>query len=366
MTQSELTTLLRTTSSRVEVGAAPGTFFDNPAATPSLITAIGFGPEGLETVEKADMSAVRSLRDHFPVVWVDVAGLANTDLVHSLAAEFQLHDLAVADVVNVHQRPKVEEYEDHLFVVMRMPVEGRRLETQQISIFLSHGLLLSFSERQSSVFNPIRTRLAAPRSALRAKGADYLAYAIVDAVVDGFFPLMESYGELVEQLETRTIENPSRGNSREIHVLRGDLLLLRRCAWPLREIINGLTRGTTDLVDPETKLYFRDCYDHAVHVLDTVETYRELAFGLVDLYMASLSSRMNEVMKVLTIIATTFIPLSFIAGVYGMNFDRRYPWNMPELGWPFGYAFSLGLMATTAALMLWFFKKKGWIGGGQD
>jgi magnesium transporter len=366
MAQSELTEFLRTTSSRVEVGAAPGTFFDNPAAVPSAITAIGFGPEGLETAEKADMPAFQALRERFSVVWVDVAGLANTDLIHSLAGEFELHDLAVADVVNVHQRPKVEEYDDHLFVVMRMPIEGRRLETQQISLFLSRGLLVSFSERQSTVFDPIRARLAVPRSPLRAKGADYLAYAIVDAVVDGFFPLMESYGELVEQLETRIIEKPSRRNSREIHVLRGDLLLLRRCAWPLREIVNEITRGTTDLVDQKTKIYFRDCYDHAVHVLDTVETYREIAFGLVDLYMASLSSRMNEVMKVLTIIATIFIPLSFIAGIYGMNFDRRYAWNLPELGWPFGYAFALGLMATTAALMLWFFRRKGWVGAGED
>jgi len=365
MTQSELTTLLRTTSSRVEVGAAPGTFFDNPAATPSVITAIGFGTQGLESAESADMAAVRALRDRFPLVWVDVTGLANTDLIHSLAGEFDLHDLAVADVVNVHQRPKVEEYDDHLFVVMRMPVEGQRLETQQIALFLRRGLLISFFERQSTVLDPIRTRLANPRSALRAKGADYLAYAIIDAVVDSFFPLMESYGELLEQIETRTIEHPSRGNSREIHVLRGDLLLLRRCAWPLREIVNELTRGTTELVDQETKIYFRDCYDHAVHVLDIVETYRELAFGLVDLYMASLSSRMNEVMKVLTIIATTFMPLSFIAAIYGMNFDRRYAWNLPELGWPFGYAFALGLMATSAALMLWFFRRKGWIGAGQ-
>ena len=365
MTQSELTTLLRTTSSRVEVGAAPGTFFDNPAAAPTVVTAIGFGPEGLESTEKADISAVRSLRDRFPVLWVDVAGLADTDLIHALADEFQLHDLAVADAVNVHQRPKVEEYEDHLFVVMRMPVEGRRLETQQISVFLSRGLLISFSERQSTVFDPIRARLAAPRSPLQGKGPDYLAYAIVDAVVDGFFPLMESYGELIEQLETRTVEHSSRRNRWEIHMLRGDLLLLRRCAWPLREIVNGLTRGTTDLIDAETKLYFRDCYDHAVHVLDTVETYRELAFGLVDLYMASLSSRMNEVMKVLTVIATIFMPLSFISGIYGMNFDRRYTWNMPELGWPFGYALALGLMAMTAGLMLWFFRKKGWIGGDQ-
>ncbi|MDH3314262.1 MAG: magnesium/cobalt transporter CorA [Gammaproteobacteria bacterium] len=366
MTQSELTTFLRTTSGRVEVGAAPGTFFDNPTATPSAITAIGFSPERLESAEVADMPSVQALRSRFPVVWVDVAGLANTDLIRSLAGEFRLHDLAVADVVNIHQRPKVEEYDDHLFVITRMPIENQRLETQQVSLFLARGLLITFSERQSAVFDPIRSRLANPRSSLRAKGADYLAYAVIDAVIDSFFPLMESYGELLEQVETRTIEHPSRGNSREIHVLRGDLLLLRRCAWPLREIVNELTRGTTDLVEQETKIYFRDCYDHAVHVLDTVETYRELAFGLVDLYMASLSSRMNEIMKVLTIIATIFIPLSFIAGVYGMNFDRRYAWNLPELGWPFGYAFALALMATSAGVMLWFFRKKGWIGGGES
>ena len=363
MTKSKLTTLLRTTAGRVQVGAAPGTFFENPAAIPSSVTALGFGPEGLESVEAADTRAVRSLRDRFPVIWVNVSGLADTDLIRALATEFQLNDLAVADVVNVHQRPKVEEYDDHLFVILRAPFEDGRLETQQLSLFLGRSVLVTFSERPSNMFDPIRLRLENSRSAMRSKNADYLAYAVIDAVVDSFFPLLEAYGEFVEQVETETIEHPSRANSREIHVLRGDLLLLRRCAWPLREIINELTRGTTDLIDQDTKIYFRDCYDHAVHVIDTIETYRELAFGLVDLYMASLSSRMNEIMKVLTVIATTFIPLSFIAGLYGMNFDRQYPWNLPELGWPFGYLFALSLMASTAGVMLWFFRKRGWIGG---
>jgi magnesium transporter len=366
MNQSELTSMLRTSAGRVEVGAVPGTLFHNPDAESSNAIAVAYGPQALECAEAPDIDSVRAWRGALPVVWVHVSGFADTALIRAVAAEFGLHDLVVADVVNVHQRAKVDEYEDHLFVVLRAPAPAPTLETQQIALVLGEGFLLTFAERESAFLEPVRARLANARGALRAKGADYLAYAVIDAVVDSFFPLMETYGEQLEAVETSTIEHPDRRTSRTIHALRADLLLLRRCAWPLREVVNELTRGTAGFVTEETRIYLRDCYDHAVHVLDTVETYRELAFGLVELHMSSLSSHMSEVMKVLTIIATVFIPLSFVTGLFGMNFDREFPWNQPELGWPFGYAFALGLMVAVAATMLLWFRRRGWIGSGGD
>lgn len=365
MIQSELTSSLRSSAARVEVGSAPGTFFDNPAANPTTAHAIGYGPDGIESLESVGAAEIRALHGRCGVVWVHVEGLADTETVRVLAAEFGSHELAIADIVNTHQRPKVEEYDDQLFVVLRAPCSDVDRSTQQLSMLVGDGYLLTFAERHSPLLAPVRRRLENPKSRLRAKGSDFLAYAVLDTVVDSYFPLLEVFGELVESVENRTIEQPDRTTSRAIHALRADLLMLRRCVWPLREIINEITRGTSDVIGAETRVYLRDCYDHAVHVLESVETYRELAFGLVDLYMASLSSRMNEIMKVLTLIATVFMPLSFIASVYGMNFDRRFPWNMPELGWTLGYPFALGLMAMTAGSMFWFFRRKGWIGSAR-
>lgn len=362
MKSSRLTGSLRQQASRIEVGAAPGAIRTDDAARPTHSRLTSVSADRCVTVEQPSIGAIREAHRSAGLVWVHVTGFADTDWIRELGELFDVHELALADIVNLHQRPKLEEYTDHLFVVIRQPIVDETLHTQQLALYIGDRFLLSFAEQSPLVIAALDKRLGDPRSLLRHHGSDFLAYAIIDYVIDSFFPVLEEYGERLEALETRTIEQPDPSTNREIHHMRSDLLLLRRAVWPLREVINELIRGTSPLVEDHTRLYLRDSYDHAIRALDTVETYRELAFGLTDLYMSSLSSRMNEIMKVLTIIATVFMPLSFVASLYGMNFDRTSPLNMPELGWPYGYIFALGLMAGVAGSMVWYFWRKGWIG----
>ena len=236
-------------------------------------------------------------------------------------------------------------------------------------MFLGAQFLLTFQERPGDCFEPIRARLRSGRAKIRDRQADYLAYALLDAVIDGYFPVLEAMGERLEVLEDRVIARPADIEAAEIHEIKRDLLLLRRTVWPQREMVNALTRETSPYVTDQTRLYLRDCYDHTIQLMDIVETYREIATGLIDVYLSSVSTRLNEIMKVLTIIATIFIPLGFITGIYGMNFDRgASPWNMPELGWYWGYPVVVGLMAGLALGMLYYFYRIGWIlgGGGKD
>ncbi len=279
---------------------------------------------------------------------------------------FNLHGLALEDVVNVHQRPKVEEYADHAFIVTRMIQAGLPPTTEQVSMFLGEGFLLTFQERPGDCFDPVRARLRSSRGQIRDRQADYLAYALLDAVIDGYFPVLETLGERLEVLEDAVTAEPPEAEATQIHEIKRELLLLRRAVWPQREMVNALTRETSPYVTDQTRLYLRDCYDHTIQLMDIVETYREIATGLVDIYLSSVSTRLNEIMKVLTIIATIFIPLGFVAGLYGMNFDASAsPWNMPELRWYWGYPVALGVMAAAALGMLYYFYRKGWILGGR-
>jgi magnesium transporter len=270
--------------------------------------------------------------------------------------------LALEDAVNTHQRPKVEEYDDHLFVVALMVDANGSADTEQVAFFIGEGYVITFQERPGDCFENVRDRIRKATGRIRTAGADYTAYALLDAIVDGYFPALEKMGDRLEVLEDRVIGTPESGNITELHDLKRDLLLLRRAIWPHREVFNTLIRDEHPLIAKETKLFLRDCYDHTVQLMDIVETYREMASGLVDVHISSVSVKLNEVMKVLTIVATVFIPLSFIASVYGMNFDRETsPWNMPELGWYLGYPFALLLMCASAAGLLWYIWKKGWL-----
>jgi len=263
----------------------------------------------------------------------------------------------------VPQRPKVERYEDCLFLVARMMSLGERLDSEQISIYLGSGFVLTFQERVGDCLDPVRHRIREGAGRIRSQGADYLAYALLDAVIDHYFPVLEELGERLEALEDEVLRHPSPAVISRIHAAKRDLLALRRVVWPQRESLHWLLREPIPLLAEDTRLHLRDCYDHVAHVMDMVETFRELASGLVDAYQSSLSNRMNEVMKVLTIIATIFIPLSFLAGLYGMNFSAESsPWNMPELRFYFGYPLALALMAVVAGVMLIYFRRKGWIG----
>lgn len=314
----------------------------------------------------AELPAIMSAHD---VTWVDVAGLGHPDLVRSIAGVFGLHQLAIDDVLHVNQRPKIEPYADSLYVVLRMAEWVEGLETEQVSLFLGRNWVLTFQERPGDCFDPVRERLTGGARSLRSGGADHLAHALIDAVIDSHFPVLEIVGERLEDLEAEVLDRPSREITRAIQSVKRDLLVLRRIAWPTRDAMAALHRDPSVLVGAEARLLLRDCHDHAVQIMDLVETFRELCAGIMELYRSSVSHRMNEIMKVLTIIATLFMPLSFIAGVYGMNFQWHpvdAPSNMPELQWRHGYLMALGIMGATAAGLIGYFFAQGWLSSDRD
>lgn len=299
--------------------------------------------------------------------WIQVRGLHDIEKLQSVWHYFNLHPLVQEDIVSTSQRPKVEFYEDHIFVVLRMITHKKaddgivHLHTEQVSIVLGENYVLSFQETDEPVFDPVLKRLELSTTRLRKHGTDFLAYALIDTIIDHFFHALDEIGEHIEKVEELILEEPRKEHLHKIHALRRDLIFFRKSVWSLRDGINSLIRDDHVLVSQEVKVFLRDVYDHLVQVIDNIETSREMVFGLFDMYMSGLSNRMNEVMKVLTIIATIFIPLTFIAGIYGMNFDPDVsPWNMPELNWFYGYPFSLAIMALLAGGMMLYFWKKGW------
>jgi magnesium transporter len=246
--------------------------------------------------------------------------------------------------------------------VVQMIADSTSTDTEQVSIFLGDRFVLSFQEQPGDCFDLVRARIHNDTSRLRSRGADYLAYALIDAVTDGYFPVLERLGEDLEDLEDAIVSDPQPESARMLHDLKRQFLSLRRAVWPHRELLSTLTRDEHGLLQRETRLYLRDCYDHAVQLMDLLETYREIASGLMDVYASSVNVKLSEIMKVLTVIATVFMPLGFIASLYGMNFDRTASaWNMPELGWRFGYLFSLGLMAGCVVFLLYYFRRRGWL-----
>jgi len=348
---------------RAPPGSSPGLLISHPGSSQPVLHVIGYGPEEIVEHPVSEIAELEDVVGRTPVTWVNVDGLGDPQTIERLGALFKVHRLALEDVVNVHQRPKVEEYADHLFIVLRMPQRDGRVDTEQVSLFLGSNYVLTFQERPGDCFEPVRERLRRHRGRIRESGADYLAYALIDAAIDAYFPVLEAYGEAVEDLEDELIEETAGDIAGRIHSVKRELLTLRRAIWPLREMANALIRDRPSHVTEATTIYLRDCYDHTVQLLDIVETYRDIASGLLELHLSSVSTRLNEVMKVLTIIATIFIPLSFVAGVYGMNFSpAASPYNMPELNWYYGYPFALGLMAAVAAGLLYYFCRKGWIG----
>lgn len=327
---------------------------------------MAYGSDSIVEKRVADLGEIDALTARHPVVWINVNGLADLDRIRALGERFKLHRLTVEDIVNTHQRPKVETYDTYIFATTRMFRYDHSLVSEQISFFLTSGILLTFQERPGDCFDPVRERLRAHKGRLRDAGPDYLLYALIDALTDSYYPVIEAYGESVEDIETHVLESASRRDIGAIHQIKRDLLLIRRTLLPQREAINVLIRDESNLISSSTYPYLRDCYDHTIQLLDNVETLREISSGLIEVYLSSLSSRLNEVMKVLTVIATIFIPLGFIASVYGMNFDPDVsPFNMPELRWRYGYMFALVLMLVVAGGLLVYFWRKGWIGGAD-
>jgi len=298
------------------------------------------------------------------VTWVNIDGLHEVDVLERVGQCFQLHPLTVEDILNTNQRPKLDIFDDYLYLVLKMPGfdrESGEIALEQVSFVVSGHRLLSFQERPGDTFDSVRSRLKNGKGKSRALGPDYLLYALVDSVVDNYFIMLEKLGEEIEALELQLVENPGPSTMRKISFLKRQMVLLRKSVWPLREVISSLQRDDVPFIGAHIHVYLKDLYDHTIQVIDTVETFRDIISGMLDIYLSSISNRMNEVMKVLTIFAAIFIPLTFIAGLYGMNFNTAAsPFNMPELNWYFGYPLALGLMVAVAGGMLFYFKRKGW------
>ena len=312
-----------------------------------------------ELASLEELDAVAAVPGETGVTWINIEGVHHLETIERLGKCYGIHPLTLEDIVNTEQRPKIEEYPDYLFVVLKASSGAGPNEqpgVHQISLVLKRGLVISFEERAGELFESLRNRIRSGKGRIRTAGSDYLAYCLIDAIVDRYFNILEKLGEDIESSQEELIKKPTRTTLQEIHRMKRDLILFRRSVWPLREAVGSLLRGESALVQKTTLVYLRDVYDHLVHVIDAIEIYREMLAGMMDLYLSSISNRMNEVMKVLTVIATIFMPLTFIAGVYGMNFK-----HMPELGLPWGYPAVLLLMIVVAVNMLLFFRRKKWI-----
>jgi magnesium transporter len=351
---------------RSKPGARPGTITPQPGALPTVIRVMAYDKDRIieETIDNP--RDLQQLMGKWPVVWVDVVGLGSEDKLREIGTIFHIHPLALEDVVHIFQRAKVDTYDENLYIVLRIPDPSNEQLTEQFSLFLGKNYLVTFQERPGDCFDLIRAGLRYEQSASRqALRPGYLAYRLIDASIDAYFPVLEALGDHLDQLDDLGTNAQTNVAFAELHAVRRELLMLRRAIWPLRDAISELRSEVTPYVSDEMRIYLRDCYDHAVQLIDLLESYRDIAGDVRDYYLSTVSNRMSQVMKTLTVISTIFLPLSFIAGVYGMNFKTEVsPWNMPELSWRYGYPFAWGVMITVAAGMLLNFKQRGWLSSG--
>lgn len=350
---------------RPRPGAPPGTYVHDPEAAPTSVHLIEYDQADVKEREiEDDGGASLQNRDRERVTWVNIDGLGDQKRIESLAAALELHPLTIADIFHTHQRAKVEDYESYVYITLRMPAPGVPIDTEQISLVLTHKVVMTVQERTGDCFDEIRKRIREAQRRIRRCGGDYLAYALLDAVVDSWFPILDAMSEEMDEIEDQVLTSGGASESGRIHQIRADLLTIRRAIWPLRDAIGRILRDDSTLFTKETRLYLRDCHDHAAQIIDLVENYRERCSSLLEIQLAQVSQRTNDVMKVLAIISTIFIPLSFIAGLYGMNFNPEVSSaNMPETQWAWGYPAVLVVMMIVASLTLWTFWRSGWIGG---
>ena len=342
-------------------GLPPGTIVpvSEDRAQPVTMSVIDYDEAGFEEREVKTLDEVLPFKAKPTVTWLNVDGVHRADIIERIGEIFNIHPLVLEDIVNTGQRPKMEDFGDYIFIVFKMLCHDKdkdEVRAEQVSLILGSNFVLSFQEVEGDVFNPIRERIRQAKGRVRKMRADYLAYALVDAVVDNYFLILERFGERIESMEDELISNPTPEALQTIHNLKRELIFLRKSVWPLRETISGIERAESDLIADTTGIFLRDVYDHTIQVIDTVESFRDMVSGMLDTYLSSVSNRMNEVMKVLTIIATIFIPITFVAGIYGMNFT-----NIPELQWPWGYFAALGLMGAISLVMVAYFKRKRWL-----
>lgn len=343
-----------------KAGMSPGTmiFIGERQVDKARIDIIQYDAAGLKEMSDVTPEQCRECSAAPGVTWINVNGIHNVALIESLGKYFGLHPLTLEDIVNTTQRPKVEEFPNYVYAVLKMMAfddAENRLNIEHVSLIFGENSVISFQEHEGDVFDYVRERIRKAKGRIRSLNADFLAYALMDAAVDHYFLALERIGDRIENMDDRILAHPRPGDIQEVHHLKREILSFRKAVWPLREEVGALGKSETALIRPETRVFLRDLYDHIIQIIDMVETFRDILGGIHDTYLSSVSNRMNEIMKVLTIISTIFIPMTFIAGVYGMNFE-----NMPELKWPFGYYLTWGVMLMIALSLVFFFKRRKW------
>jgi len=344
-----------------KAGLPPGTLvhIGEKRPEPVRITYMDYDEQRFQEKQGVAVEECFPFKDTATTTWINIDGIDEIPIIEKIGKAYDLHPLVLEDIATAGQRPKFDTYEKHAYIVLNMlsyNSTSRVVESEQMSVVLGASFVISFQERVGDVFEPIRDRIRQAKGIVRKMGADYLAYRLIDAIVDSYFGILEKIGERIEDLEDELIDSATEETLRKIHSLKREMMFLRRSIWPLRELVNGMLRDESSLIGDQTRLYLRDVYDHTIQVIDTIESFRDMAAGMLEIYLSSVSNRMNAVMKVLTIIATIFIPLSFISGVYGMNFP-----NMPEIGWQYGYPAVLLLMLAITTVMLVYFRRKKWL-----
>jgi magnesium transporter len=353
--------IVKKAGAQEKMGLPPGTLvhIGERKTEEVKITIIDYDEKDVQEKEAKKVEECFSFKEKPTVTWVNIDGLQEVQTIEKIGVHFGIHPLVLEDILHTGQRPKAEDLGDYLFIVLKMFYQDERGDEmlgEQVSLLLGSNYVISFQEREGDVFSPIRARIRNSKGRIRKAGTDYLAYALIDAIVDNYFVILEELGEKIESLEEELVTNPTPETLQAIHTLKTNLVFLRKSVWPLREVINNLERGESPLIKDPTGIYLRDVYDHTIQVIDTIESYRDMVSGMLDIYLSSVSNRMNEVMKVLTIIATIFIPLTFITGIYGMNF--KY---MPDLEWHWGYFGILIVMVVIVGFMGLYFKRKRWL-----
>lgn len=348
-------------NSSKKAGLPPGSLYytGHRKEEPVSIQLFNYNSEGLEEKELQSAEETFAYRDDPRSSWININGVHNVELVEKVCSHYGIHPLTIEDIVSTDQRPKIEEGEGYVYIVLKMmeyDIEKESVQIEQVSLLLGENFVLSFQEREGDTFTPVRERLRAGKGRIRSRKADYLMYALIDSVVDNYFIIMEKVGDTMAVIEERLLLNASKEGFEAVYSLKREMLAVRRSVWPLRELVYKLERDEIALIQRDTQVFLRDVYDHVIQVIDTVETYRDLLSGMVDLYHSTMSTRTNDVMKVLTVISTIFIPLTFIVGIYGMNFDV-----MPELHWRYGYLFVWVIMLAIVGGMVWAFRRKRWL-----
>jgi magnesium transporter len=341
------------------IGLPPGSLIHigEEKTTDVKIKVIDYYQDQIEEKEIKNIEECFPYKDKKSITWINIDGVHKAEIFEKIGKYYGIHSLVLEDIMNTGQRPKIEDFDSYIYIVLKMlNMESKEISSKQISIIIGDNFVISFQEGMDDVFNAIRDRIRNNKGRIRKMGADYLAYSLMDAIVDNYYIILESISEKIENIEDEVITNPTPVTIQTIHSLKRELIMLRKSIWPLREVVNGFHKTESSLIKKSSLIYIRDLYDHTIQVMDIIETFRDMNSGMLDIYMSSISNKMNEVMKVLTIFAAIFIPLTFVAGIYGMNFDY-----MPELTWYWGYPLILTIMISMVIVMLFYFRRKSWL-----